>query len=105
MVKFIETKAEFDALVADNKDKLIVVDFTASWCGPCKMIGPVFEKLAEEHSDVIFVKVDVDANDETAGACGISAMPTFHCYKNGQKVEEMCGASEDKLKALVAKHK
>ncbi|XP_066298276.1 thioredoxin-like [Branchiostoma lanceolatum] len=105
MVKFIETKAEFDALVADNKDKLIVVDFTASWCGPCKMIGPVFEKLAEEHSDVIFVKVDVDANDETAGACGISAMPTFQCYKNGQKVEEMCGASKEKLEALVAKHK
>ncbi|KAI8509746.1 Thioredoxin domain-containing protein 2 [Branchiostoma belcheri] len=105
MVRMIETKADFDALLAENKDKLIVVDFTASWCGPCRMIAPVFEKLAEENPDVIFVKVDVDANDETAGACGISAMPTFQCYKNGAKVEEMCGASEDKLREMVAKNK
>nr|AAK72483.1 thioredoxin [Branchiostoma belcheri] len=104
MVQMIETKAAFDKLLAET-DKLIVVDFTASWCGPCRMIAPVFEKLAEENPDVVFVKVDVDANDETAGACGISAMPTFHCYRNGAKVEELCGASEEKLREMVAKNK
>ena len=76
MVQMVETKAEFDAIVAG--DKLVVVDFTATWCGPCQMIGPKFAAMADEFPDVQFVKVDVDENDETAAACGIEAMPTFH---------------------------
>ena len=65
------------------------MDFTASWCGPCKMIGPYFEELAGKFPGVVFVKVDVDDLDDVAAECGISAMPTFQLYSNGVKVEEL----------------
>lgn len=60
--------AELDKLTSDNKDKLIVVDYSTTWCGPCKMILPKFEKLAEEYADAIFVKVGDDyRNSSQAG--------------------------------------
>ena len=97
------TKAEFDKVLADAGDTLVCVDFTATWCGPCKMIGPVFEKLATEQAGkAVFIKVDVDENDETAAAVGISCMPTFQFYKSGQKVAEFSGADEGALRAKVA---
>merc|ERR1711869_46266 len=83
-VKMLATKADFDKCLTDAGDKLVVVDFTATWCGPCQRIAPVFAKLAEEMPDIVFVKVDVDENEETAGACGIQAMPTFQFYKTAR---------------------
>lgn len=105
MVKMINTKAEWDQLMADSKanNKIVAVDFTASWCGPCKMIGPKFEEMSKTYTNIQFVKVDVDENDEVASAEGISAMPTFKFYKGGEKVDEMVGASEENLKKLCAK--
>mmetsp|Transcript_1202 Transcript_1202/g.3971 ORF Transcript_1202/g.3971 Transcript_1202/m.3971 type:complete len:91 (-) Transcript_1202:155-427(-) len=82
-------------------DKPLLVDFTASWCGPCKMIGPYFEELAAKFQNVVFVKVDVDDLDDIAAECGISAMPTFQLYSNGVKVEELTGADKGKLEALA----
>ena len=76
MVKELATKAEFDETLKD--DKLVVVDFTAAWCPPCQMIGPKFAELATEMEGIaVLVKVDVDANADTAAACGINCMPTF----------------------------
>jgi len=98
-------KAAYDKALADAGDKLVVVDFTASWCGPCQRIAPIFVKLAEEMPDVVFVKVDVDENEQVAQACGIQAMPTFQFYKKGEKVHEFSGASEDKIKEAIAAHK
>ena len=57
MPQFLETKADFDAALKDAGDKLVVVDFTASWCGPCQMIAPKFAAMAEEFSNVLFYKV------------------------------------------------
>ena len=68
------------------------------------MIGPIFEAMAGDYPDAVFVKVDVDAASDIAESCGISAMPTFQCYKGGAKVGEMCGADKAGLKALVEKH-
>ena len=104
-VATLATKADFDKCLTDAGDKLVVVDFTATWCGPCQRIAPVFVKLSEEMTDVTFVKVDVDDNEETAGACGIQAMPTFQFYKKGEKVHEFSGASEEKVREAIAKFK
>merc|ERR1712137_541225 len=100
LVQVIEDKSGFDELV--KGDKPVVVDFTATWCGPCKMMAPIFEELSEEYKDkMIFVKVDVDDCDDVAAACGISAMPTFQLYKGGSKVGEVVGSSKDKLVAMI----
>ncbi len=74
-------------------------------CGPCKYIGPVFEKLSGEIEGVEFAKVDVDEAEDVAALCGISAMPTFHYYRNGQKVDELMGANADLLQAKIEQHK
>ena len=65
----LDDKAAWDAALAAAGDKLVVVDFTATWCGPCQRIAPLFAQLAEENPDVVFVKVDVDVNQEVAQAC------------------------------------
>jgi thioredoxin 1 len=61
--------------------------------------------MAENNPDVVFAEVDVDEADDVAGQCGIRAMPTFHFYKGGSKIEEMMGADKDKLASLMVKHK
>nr|AHY35153.1 thioredoxin [Cyanea capillata] len=104
MVREIKTKAEFDELL-NSTSNLIVVDFFATWCGPCKMISPKIEEFSNTYGDVVFVKVDVDNNTDTSEACGISAMPTFHLYKGGKKVDELVGASAAKLEELIKSHK
>jgi len=96
---------EFNSGVLElSKSKLVVVDFTATWCGPCQTIAPVFAKLAEDHPGSEFVKVDVDDAADVAAHCKISSMPTFHLYKGGATVEEFSGADKLKLLELVQKH-
>mmetsp|Transcript_16688 Transcript_16688/g.30290 ORF Transcript_16688/g.30290 Transcript_16688/m.30290 type:complete len:106 (-) Transcript_16688:188-505(-) len=102
MVKYVESEAEWTELMEQSQGKLVVVDFTASWCGPCQMVAPHFEKMSEEFSNAIFVKVDVDAMDKIAQKCGVRAMPTFQFFKNGQKVDELMGADVNALKAKVS---
>ena len=74
-------------------------------CGPCKFIGPIFEKLAGENPEAEFVKCNVDEAEDVAAAVNIQAMPTFHFYKGGVKVDEMMGADQAALAKLVAKNK
>merc|ERR1711977_148922 len=101
----IPDKAGFDKVLTDAGDKLVVIDFTATWCGPCQRIGPKFVAFAEKYPDVVFIKVDVDENEEVAAECGISAMPTFHYYKNKTKVDELVGASEASLEEKIVANK
>merc|ERR1711990_1157025 len=100
MVQYVETLEAYNATIRENKR--VVVDFTASWCGPCQYIAPVFEELAAKYPDVTFIKVDVDENDEAAAAAGISCMPTFQFHLDGAKVAEMQGADKDQLEKYVA---
>ena len=100
MVKELASKGEFDSAISTNL--LVVVDFHAQWCPPCKMIAPKYVELAAQTEGVSFFKVDVDQNSEAAEASGITAMPTFQFFKNGIKVDEMRGADIEGLKSKVA---
>ncbi|KAH8992915.1 putative thioredoxin [Lactarius akahatsu] len=100
-VKAIASYAEFQEII--NSGKVVAIDFWATWCGPCRAISPVFEKLAEkpEHGGVGFYKVDVDSQPDIAQEVGIRAMPTFVIFKDGNKVNELVGASPPQLEQLV----
>ncbi|PWA90624.1 thioredoxin H-type 1 [Artemisia annua] len=97
-----EWKAQKEKL--DASGKLGVVDFTASWCGPCRVIAPVFEELAKKFSGVVFLKVDVDELKSVAEEFKVEAMPTFVFLKNGKEVDRMVGANKDELPLKIDKH-
>ena len=88
-------------------DKPVVVDFWAEWCGPCRMIGPIIEELAEEYKDkAVIGKMNVDENDDVPVEYGIRSIPTVLFFKNGGLVDKHVGAGsknqfEEKLKALL----
>ena len=70
----------------------VVIDFFATWCGPCKRIAPTFEKLADSLTSIVFLKVDVDESPEIVNQFDISSMPTFVFLKNGTEVKRVEGA-------------
>lgn len=92
---------DLKAKLTDAGKKLVVIDFYATWCGPCKMIAPKIEELSLELTDVVFLKVDVDECEDIAMEYDISSMPTFVFVKENKKVEQFSGANYDKLKASI----
>jgi len=103
-VKHINSAAEYSSALKEADSKLVVVDFYADWCGPCKRISPFLEELSEKLKNVVFLKVNVDEVEEVAQSEGITAMPTFFLYKNQKKIGDLVGASQDKLKELIEKN-
>ncbi|NP_001279960.1 Thioredoxin-like [Callorhinchus milii] len=102
--KHLETLNEFNCALKEAGDKLVVIDFHASWCGPCKAIAPFYQELSEQYTNVIFCKVDVDDAEEITETCVITSMPTFLFFKNEVKVSQLTGANNEKLKALTEQH-
>ncbi|XP_029470932.1 thioredoxin H-type-like isoform X2 [Rhinatrema bivittatum] len=123
-VLLIESKEMFDEALTEAGDKLVVVDFSASWCGPCQTMAPHFEMMSEKHKEsVVFLKVDVDDVPDVADEYDIAAMPTFVFikngvkdlaksngvvkvptfifFKNGNKIDEVKGAYKEELKAKL----
>jgi len=81
-----------------QSDKLVVIDFWAEWCGPCKMVGPIIDQISEEYKDRVVVgKLDVDNNDETTSRYGIRNIPTVLFIKNGEVVDKVVGAGAKTL--------
>ncbi|GAA5887258.1 hypothetical protein JCM6882_002465 [Rhodosporidiobolus microsporus] len=100
----VTSLSQLDGLTADQRT-VSVIDFWAGWCGPCKAIAPVFQRLAGQYAGrVQFLKVDVDAARDVAARFQVSAMPTFVVMKGSSKVDEMKGANPAGLMALVSKH-
>merc|ERR1719456_542396 len=100
MVKELANKSDYDEAIKGT----CVIDFTATWCPPCQMIKPKFHAMAEEDafSGITFYQLDVDANKEGSQAAGIQCMPTFQFFKDGNKVDELQGANEGKLRDKLA---
>ena len=102
MVEKIESVAADDAALANNGS--VFADFYADWCGPCKMVGPLVDKISDTVEGVKFVKVNVDDFPEIAQRYGIMSIPTLIAFKNGQPVDQILGFHpEEELRALVAK--
>jgi thioredoxin 1 len=97
------TIEDFDTLTNEG---LVLVDFWAPWCGPCKMISPILDELAIElQGKVEIVKVNVDENGEIAGKFGIMSIPTLLVFKDGEKVDTIIGFQpKDALKAKIEAH-
>lgn len=88
--KFIQDEAEFDSLLAN--ESLLVVDCTASWCGPCKLVGPLMDQLAGDYSDRVKVfKLDLDSNKPVAKRFGIRSIPAVMFFKGGELIETLIG--------------
>lgn len=84
------TDESFDGLLASNR--LVLVDFWAEWCGPCKMMHPVFESISKKYQTVQFARMDVDQNRIIPARYGVQAIPTFIMFLEGRPVERMMGA-------------
>jgi thioredoxin 1 len=99
------TDASFEQDVIQS-DKPVLVDFTATWCGPCRMIAPIIEEIANEYSGKAVVgKIDVDENPEVSMNFGVRSIPTLLIFKGGQVVEQIIGAvGKEKILQKLTPH-
>ena len=94
------TKDTFEETILNNDT--VLVDFWAEWCGPCRMFGPVYEKLSEQHPNIVFAKVDTEAEQELAGSFQIRSIPTLMAFRDQIGIYSQPGAlPEDVLTDLI----
>jgi thioredoxin 1 len=94
------TADTFEQAISDND--FVLVDWWASWCGPCRNFAPVFEKAAETHADIVFAKIDTDAEQALAGAANITSIPTLMAFREGVLLFSQPGAlAGNQLEELI----
>nr|XP_020145016.1 thioredoxin domain-containing protein 8 isoform X6 [Microcebus murinus] len=105
MVEILKDMNEFKTFLQAAGHKLVVVEFSAKWCGPCQRMYPIFHAMSLQYQNVFFANVDVDASPDLAESCHIRAIPTFQMFKKKEKIYEFCGADgkklEEKIKQLI----
>ncbi|XP_015948194.1 thioredoxin H-type [Arachis duranensis] len=103
-VQLITTKESWDQkLQESSKDhKILIANFSAAWCGPCKLIAPYYCELSEKYSSMIFLLVDVDELTDFSTSLDIRATPTFFFFRDGQQIDKLVGANKPELAKKVA---
>ncbi|CAL8100143.1 unnamed protein product [Calicophoron daubneyi] len=101
----IKTEEELEQLLRESEKRLVILDFFAEWCGPCKKAMPVFHTIAEANEEILCVKVNVDESEGIAGNFEINGLPTFILLKGGVEVEQFMGPNLDPLRAAIEKYK
>ncbi|XP_075398816.1 uncharacterized protein LOC142440145 [Tenrec ecaudatus] len=102
-VKEINSKEEFQATLHSAGKKIVGADFSATWCGSCKMIKPFSRSLCEKYGNVVLLEVDVDDCQDVASECEVKCMPTFQFYERRPKVGKFSGANKENLEATINK--
>ncbi|KAG0061294.1 hypothetical protein BGZ89_011592 [Linnemannia elongata] len=100
-MKNVSSQAELNSTLTSAGSKLVVVDFFATWCGPCKTLAPILEGLERKHTSTIFAKVDVDKAQDCAGTYKVTAMPTILFFKNRSEVGRVVGADVGKIQGYI----
>ena len=96
------TDATFSEVVLKS-DKPVMVDFWADWCGPCQRFGPIYEDVSEQHDDIVFAKVDTEAEQALAAAVNITSIPTLMAFRDGILVFRQAGAlPKESLQSLIS---
>ncbi|KAI1310216.1 hypothetical protein EDD11_003862 [Mortierella claussenii] len=103
-MKHIDSHSELGSQLAAAGSKLVIVDFFATWCGPCKTLAPVLEGLERKHASTVFAKVDVDQVQDCAAEYKVTAMPTIVFFKSQAEVGRVVGADVSQIQALIKKH-
>ena len=95
------TAQNFEKTVLDNST--VLVDFWADWCGPCQRFGPIYEDVSEQHDDIVFAKVDTEAEQALAAAVNITSIPTLMAFRDGILVFRQAGAlPKESLQSLIS---
>ncbi|VDL98600.1 unnamed protein product [Schistocephalus solidus] len=105
LVTEINSEEDMDELKKISQERLVIVDFFATWCGPCKSVKAAYEKLAEEETSVTFAKLDIDVYEagleDAPSDYSLVAMPTFMAFKNGEMVDSVIGPHIDALRQMI----
>ena len=105
LVHKIKNEAEFENQLESSRNKLVVVDFFATWCGPCRAISPNFDRIASKYSEKInAVKVDVDKCSEISAKYNVTCMPTFVFIKEGVEVHRFSGGTANDIERTIIQH-